>query len=131
MHPFIKEMHARVCLSIHMFCIFFDFTDHCTCDRKENKQRTVVPRTNKILLPLSPWPSTQKFTCSISSDYKLHIRLFQFLQSKIKPFRRIRLRSSTSPVSSDKEHSTEGVFLESTGNPLGQVREPDLPILRV
>lgn len=47
MHPFIKEMHTRVCLSIHKFCIFFDFKDLSIYDREEN---TPVSRTNKVLL---------------------------------------------------------------------------------
>lgn len=49
MHPFIKEMHTRVCLSIHKFCIFFDFKDLSMYDREEN---TPVSRTNKELLHL-------------------------------------------------------------------------------
>lgn len=106
MHPFIKEMHTRVCLSIQKFCIFFDFKDVCIYDRKENRQHTLISRTNKILLQLFPRPSKQKFTLSISSYQKLHIRSLQFLQPIINPFSRICLNSSTSPVSSHEEHST-------------------------
>lgn len=34
MHPFIKQMHTRICLSIQKFCIFFDFKDLGIYDRK-------------------------------------------------------------------------------------------------
>lgn len=103
MHPFIKEMHTRLCLSIHKFCIFFDFKDLSIYDREEN---TPVPRTNKVLLHFPSSALKQDFVHSFhlqlpeTAHWKISI-----LAALINPFSRICSNSSSS-VSSHREHST-------------------------
>lgn len=128
MHPFIKEMHTRLCLSIHKFCIFFDFKDLSIYDREENAP---VPKTNKLLLHFLSSASKQDFVHSFhlqlpeTAHYKISI-----LAAHNKSIQQNMLKFFKLCLISQGTHHCEGAFLELTGNALSQVQEPDLSMLR-
>lgn len=127
MHPFTKEMHTRVCLSIHMFCIFFDFKDLSIHDREENTQFLEPIKYSCIFFP---WPSKQEFV------HSFHLQLPEPTHQKIsilaahkKSIQQNMLKFKLCLLSQGTTHC-EGVFSELPGNALSQVQEPDLSAVR-
>lgn len=128
MHPFIKEMHTRVCLSIHKFCIFFDIKDLSIYDRKKIPQFLGPIKYSCIL-----FPQPSKHECV----HSFHLQLPETAHQKIstlvahnKSIQQNMLKVFKSCLISQGTLHCEGVFLDLTGNSLSQVQEPDPSVLR-